>query len=107
MKRIGRGHIITHAPPLHRLNDIVENGWLANNVGCISSKMGMHIVTAGIAAELTGHGVAATTIWPATAIESEAVYHLLPGPPFTWRSPDIITDMVREILRSTEWSVIN
>ncbi len=99
------GHIITHSPPLdyHSLHSYL-NGGMKNMIGYMVSKLGMSLVASGLAQELQEKGVASNCIWPSTAIESAAMRDnkLISSKfnnPRLWRKPDIIADMVNELVQ--------
>lgn len=95
MKRNNYGHIINHSPPLLNTNDMEV---YKNKTGYMISKFGMSMVALGIAAEFKNTGIAANTIWPMTAIESDAVIKTGLGDRKNWRKPDIISDAIIQML---------
>ena len=93
----GWGHIINCSPPLT----------LEANPGyaCyMTTKLGMTRLALGIAAEHATDNIAANSLWPATPIESLATInwgvHKM-GRPDQWRSPEILTDAMLEIVTSS------
>jgi citronellol/citronellal dehydrogenase len=58
------------------------------------SKLGMTLLTHGLAEEVWPHNVAANSLWPVTVIESQASVTWKLGPRETWRKPDILADCV-------------
>lgn len=93
----GWGHIVNCSPPLT----------LEANPGyaCyMTTKLGMTRLALGIAAEHAADNVAANSLWPATPIESLATLrwgvHKM-GRPDQWRSPEILTDALLEIVTSS------
>ena len=95
MKKNNYGHIINHSPPLLNTNlpEIYKD-----KTGYMISKFGMSMVAMGIAAEYKGSGIAANTIWPKTAIETDAVIKTGLGDKKNWRKPDIISDSIIQML---------
>lgn len=92
LKEIGGGHILTNAPP------IVENR-SPGSAAYAWSKLGMTFVTLSLADELESDGIAANTVWPVTAIDTRATRYFGMGTEDDWRSPQIVSDAVFEILR--------
>jgi citronellol/citronellal dehydrogenase len=85
--RQGGGHIINMSPPL-------DLSILPGRVAYGISKLGMTLLTLGLAEELSQHNVAVNSLWPVTIIESQASlkHHL--GTAAMWRKPDILVDCV-------------
>lgn len=88
-------HVLTLSPPLS-----AEPRWLAGHAPYTLSKMGMTMLTLGVAADEAGHGVAANCLWPRTLIATAAVQNLLGGDEATARSrtPEIVADAAAEVL---------
>lgn len=107
----GWGHIITHAPPFtpDSVKGLLGSGAMCNRVAYMSSKLGMSIVSAGVAAEIAANevNVASTTIWPSTAIRSEATRHHKMGRPEMWREPKIMSDMLEHLLQEEDLGDLN
>jgi citronellol/citronellal dehydrogenase len=95
MKRNNYGHIINHSPPLLNTDNMEI---YKDKTGYMISKLGMSMVALGIAAEFKNTGIAANTIWPKTAIESNAVIKTGLGDKKNWRKPDIISDAIIQML---------
>jgi citronellol/citronellal dehydrogenase len=92
MIRQGGGHIINMSPPL-------DLSILPGRVAYGISKLGMTLLTLGLAEEVRRHNVAVNSLWPATIIESQAsITHRL-GTPAMWRKPDILVDCVLRLAR--------
>jgi citronellol/citronellal dehydrogenase len=87
MIRQGGGHIINMSPPL-------DPAILPNRVAYGISKLGMTLLTQGLAEELRPHNVAVNSLWPVTIIESQASINHGLGTPAMWRKADILTDCV-------------
>jgi len=62
------------------------------------SKMGMAFVTLSLADELDEYDVGCNTFWPATAIDTRATRYFGLGSEDDWRTPEITSDTVLEIL---------
>jgi citronellol/citronellal dehydrogenase len=87
--------ILTLSPPLN-----LDPRWLGAHVGYTVSKYSMTLVTLGLAAELRPFGIAATCLWPRTAIATAAVENILGGSEMVARSrsPQIMADSAYAIL---------
>jgi len=81
------GHIINMSPPL------VES-MLPGRVAYSISKLGMTLLTIGLAEEVRSHNIAVNSLWPVTIIESQASINWGLGKPQMWRKPDILVDCV-------------
>ncbi|WP_435552037.1 SDR family oxidoreductase [Natrinema sp. CGMCC1.2065] len=83
--------ILTNAPPveLDRAPGSAAYSW---------SKMGMSFVTLSMAQELADDGIGCNTFWPVTAIDTRATRYFEMGTEDDWRTPDIVSDTVLEIL---------
>jgi len=92
LKRVEDAWILTNAPPINvdRSPGQAPYAW---------SKMGMTFVTLSLAGELDGHDVGCNTFWPVTAIDTRATRYFGLGTEDDWRSPEIVSDTVLEILR--------
>jgi citronellol/citronellal dehydrogenase len=89
----------------------VENAWVLTNSPPITvdrmpgsapytwSKLGMSFITLSLAEELDGHDVGCNTFWPVTAIDTRATRYFGLGTEDDWRTPEIVSDTVLEILR--------
>jgi citronellol/citronellal dehydrogenase len=81
------GHVINMSPPL-------DLSILPGRVAYGISKLGMTLLTVGLAEEVRRHNVAVNSLWPVTIIESQAsIAHQL-GTPEKWRKPDILVDCI-------------
>lgn len=99
-------HILTHSPPIDPISMkmYLEHQGFKNKVGYMVSKLGMSIVASGLAQELASQNIASNCIWPSTAIESAAMKDnkLISkkfNNPKLWRKPEIISDMVSELVK--------
>jgi citronellol/citronellal dehydrogenase len=87
MIRQGGGHIINMSPPL-------DLAILPGRVAYGISKLGMTLLTLGLAEEVKQHNVAVNALWPVTIIESQASINHNLGTPAMWRKPEILVDCV-------------
>ena len=92
MIRQGGGHIINMSPPL-------DLSILPGRVAYGISKLGMTLLSLGLAEEVKEHNVAVNSLWPVTIIESQASINHGLGTPSMWRKPDILTDCVLRLAR--------
>src|SRR5262245_5031165 len=92
MIRQGGGHIINLSPPL-------DLSILPGRIAYGISKLGMTLLTFGLAEEVRGQNVAVNSLWPATIIESQASINHRLGTPEMWRKPDILVDCVLRLAR--------
>src|SRR3954471_6913712 len=88
-------HVLTLSPPLS-----ADPRWLRGHAAYTVSKMGMSMITLGVAADEAQHGVAANCLWPRTLIATAAVQNLLGGDAAMARSrtPEIYADSARIVL---------
>jgi citronellol/citronellal dehydrogenase len=89
-------HVLSLSPPL-----TADPKWLAGHAAYTLSKMGMTMLTLGLAADEREHGIGANTLWPRTIIATAAVQNLLGGDEAMARArtPAIYADAAYEILR--------
>jgi citronellol/citronellal dehydrogenase len=94
LRESDHAHVLTLSPPI----DAVDK-WVANNGPYTLSKMGMSMLTLGLAADEPD--ISANCLWPRTLIATAAVQNLLGGDEATARSrtPAIVADAAYEILR--------
>ncbi|MDO5505298.1 MAG: NAD(P)-dependent oxidoreductase [Pseudoxanthomonas suwonensis] len=86
-------HILTLAPP-----PSLDPRWWGPHTGYTLAKMGMSLVTLGLAAELAGKGIGVNALWPRTIIATDAL-NMIPGiDPARCRTPDIVADAAHAIL---------
>jgi citronellol/citronellal dehydrogenase len=97
LRKSAHAHVLTLSPPLS-----ADPRWLRGHSAYTLSKMGMTMLTLGLAADESEHGVAANCLWPRTIIATAAVQNLLGGDEamIRARTPEIMGDAAREILRS-------
>ncbi|QLG49549.1 SDR family oxidoreductase [Natrinema halophilum] len=83
--------ILTNAPPakVDRAPGSAAYSW---------SKMGMSFVTLSLADELDDHDIGCNSFWPVTAIDTRATRYFGMGTEDDWRTPEIVSDSVLEIL---------
>ncbi len=86
------GHVINMSPPL-------DLSMVPGRIAYSISKLGMTLLTLGLAEEMKGHNVAVNSLWPVTIIESQASINFGMGKPETWRKPDILADCVLRIVQ--------
>jgi citronellol/citronellal dehydrogenase len=88
-------HVLTLSPPLS-----ADPRWLRGHAAYTVSKMGMSMLTLGIAEDEREHGVGANCLWPRTLIATAAVQNLLGGDEAMAmsRTPEIVADAARVIL---------
>jgi citronellol/citronellal dehydrogenase len=91
LRDIGGGHILTNAPPV--TIDRAPGG-----AAYMWSKMGMTFVTLSLADEVAGDGIAANSFWPVTIIDTRASRYFGMGTEDDWRSSEIVSDTVLELL---------
>jgi citronellol/citronellal dehydrogenase len=92
MVRQNGGHVINMAPPL-------DPALLPGHVAYGISKMGMTLLTMGLAEEMRPYRVAVNSLWPVTVIESQASINHRFGTPEQWRKPDILVDCVLRLVQ--------
>src|SRR5829696_6570616 len=88
-------HVLTLSPPLS-----IDRRWLAGHSAYTLSKMGMTMITLGVAADEAEAGIGANCLWPRTIIATAAVQNLLGGDEAMARArtPEILADAAHEIL---------
>jgi citronellol/citronellal dehydrogenase len=79
------GHIVNMSPP-------IDLRFMPGHVAYLTSKYGMTFLTLGLAEEVKDHNIAVHSVWPATAVESEAVRQWGLGDETQWRKADILAD---------------
>jgi citronellol/citronellal dehydrogenase len=89
----GNPHILTLAPPPN-----LDPRWWGPHAAYSLAKMGMSLLTLGLAAEFRERGVAVNALWPRTVIATDAL-NMLPGvDPRRCRHPQILADAAHAIL---------
>jgi citronellol/citronellal dehydrogenase len=96
LRASGHPHVLTLSPPLS-----TDPKWLAGHAAYTLSKMGMTMLTLGLAADEAEHGIGANCLWPRTIIATAAVQNLLGGDEAMARArtPAIYADAAYEILK--------
>jgi citronellol/citronellal dehydrogenase len=91
LKEVDNAWLLTNAPPVNvdRAPGEAPYAW---------SKMGMSFLTLSLDTELSGHGVGCNSFWPVTAIDTRATRYFGMGTEDDWRTPEIVSDTVLEIL---------
>lgn len=86
-------HILTLCPP-----PSLDPKWWGPHTGYTLAKMGMSLVTLGLAAEFGPQGVAVNGLWPRTLIATDAL-NMIPGVSLAnGRSPVIMGDAAHAVL---------
>jgi len=86
-------HILTLCPP-----PSLDPKWWAPHTGYTLAKMGMSLVTLGLAAEFRERDIAINALWPRTLIATDAL-NMIPGVSGgNGRSPEIMADAAHAIL---------
>jgi citronellol/citronellal dehydrogenase len=95
LRESGHAHVLTLSPPLS-----TDPRWLRGHAAYTVSKMGMTMLTLGLAADEAEHGVGANCLWPRTLIATAAVQNLLGGDEAMARSrtPEIYADAALAVL---------
>jgi len=105
-----RGTYLTTRAFLDHLKEVEEDAWLLTNAPPVTvdrgpgeapyawSKMGMSFVTLSLATEVGGHDIGCNSFWPVTAIDTRATRYFGMGTEDDWRTPEIVSDTVLEIL---------
>jgi citronellol/citronellal dehydrogenase len=88
----GAGHIINMSPPL-------DLAMVPGRIAYAISKLGMTLLTVGLAEEVRAHRVAVNSLWPVTIIESQASINWGLGTRDQWRKPDILVACVLRLVR--------
>jgi len=81
------GHIINMSPPL-------DLSMVPGRIAYSISKLGMTLLSLGLAEEVRTHNIAVNSLWPVTIIETQASINHALGKPAMWRKPDILVDCV-------------
>ena len=95
LKQSDNAHVLTLSPPLS-----ADPKWLRGHAAYTVSKMGMTMITLGVAADEAEAGIAANCLWPRTIIATAAVQNLLGGDEAMARArtPEILADAAHAIL---------
>jgi citronellol/citronellal dehydrogenase len=95
LRESSHAHVLTLSPPLS-----TDPRWLRGYAAYTVSKMGMTMLTLGVAEDERENGVGANCLWPRTLIATAAVQNLLGGDEAMARArtPEIVADAARVIL---------
>lgn len=86
-------HILTLAPP-----PSLDPKWWAGHTAYTLAKMGMSLVTLGLAGEFGRKGVAVNALWPKTIVATDAL-NMIPGIELDrCRKPEIVADAAHAVL---------
>ncbi|NIJ68905.1 SDR family oxidoreductase [Xanthomonas sp. 60] len=86
-------HVLTLAPP-----PTLDPKWWGPHTGYTLAKMGMSLVSLGLAAEFGPQGVAINALWPRTVIATDAI-NMIPGvQAAACRTPRIMADAAHAVL---------
>jgi citronellol/citronellal dehydrogenase len=85
------GHIINMSPP-------IDPAMVPGRVAYAISKLGMTLLTLGLAEEVKQHNIAVNSLWPVTIIESQASINFRLGDRAMWRKADILADSVLRLV---------
>jgi len=91
LRAAGGGWIVNLSPPL-------DLELLPGKTGYGISKLGMTMLSLGLAEELRADGVGAFALWPATVIESQASINHQLGTPDQWRKAEVLSDALLALL---------
>jgi NAD(P)-dependent dehydrogenase (short-subunit alcohol dehydrogenase family) len=95
LRESDHAHVLTLSPPLS-----IDRRWLAGHSAYTLSKMGMTMITLGVAADEAEAGIGANCLWPRTIIATAAVQNLLGGDEAMARArtPEILADAAHAVL---------
>ena len=91
MKERKWGHIINMSPPM-------DLSVVPGRVAYAISKLGMTLLSIGLAEEAKEDNIAVNSLWPVTIIESQASINWGLGTKAMWRKADILADCVRRLV---------
>jgi len=92
MREQRSGHIVNMSPPF-------DLAMVPGRIAYSISKLGMTLLTHGLAEEVRPHNIAVNSLWPVTIIESQASINHHLGTPALWRKADILVDCVLRLVR--------
>jgi len=95
LRESDHAHVLTLSPPL-----VTDAKWLGGHAAYTLSKVGMTMITLGVAEDERENGMAANCLWPRTMIATAAVKNLLGGDEAMAKSrkPDIVADAAHAIV---------
>jgi citronellol/citronellal dehydrogenase len=79
------GHIVNMSPPM-------DLSLVPGRIAYAISKLGMTMLSIGLAQETKAHNIAVNSLWPVTVIESQASINWGLGTRDQWRTPEILVD---------------
>ena len=96
LRESDHAHVLSLSPPLS-----ADPKWLRGHSAYTVSKMGMTMITLGLAADEAEAGIGANCLWPRTLIATAAVQNLLGGDEAMRRArtPEIYADAAYEVLQ--------
>ncbi len=96
LRESDHAHVLSLSPPLS-----ADPKWLRGHSAYTVAKMGMTMITLGVAADEAEAGVGANCLWPRTLIATAAVQNLLGGDEAMRRArtPEIYADAAYEVLQ--------
>jgi citronellol/citronellal dehydrogenase len=86
------GHVINMSPPM-------DLSLVPGRIAYAISKLGMTLLTLGLAEEMRPHNIGVNSLWPVTIIESQASIGWGLGTAEQWRKPDILVDCVLRLVQ--------
>ncbi|MBZ6494657.1 SDR family oxidoreductase [Natrinema longum] len=105
-----RGTYLISRGFIDHLKDVEEDAWILTNAPPVEidrapgkaayswSKMGMSFITLSLAQELASDDIGCNSFWPVTAIDTRATRYFEMGTEDDWRTPEIVSDTVLEML---------
>ncbi len=105
-----RGTYLVSRGFIDHLREVEEDAWILTNAPPVAmdrapgraayawSKMGMSFITLSLAGELADDEIGCNSFWPVTAIDTRATRYFGMGTEDDWRTPEIVSDTVLEIL---------
>lgn len=91
LRRSGGGHIVMMSPPVTLSPPVGKSAY-------VLSKYGMTMIAQALAEELRGERIAVNSLWPVTAVDTQAVRHFAFGGEASWRKTDIMVDATLTLL---------
>jgi citronellol/citronellal dehydrogenase len=85
------GHIVNMSPPM-------DLKLIPGRIAYAISKLGMTMLTIGLAQEVKAQNIAVNSLWPVTVIESQASINWGLGSRDQWRTPDILVDCTLKLV---------
>ncbi|KTG10170.1 short-chain dehydrogenase [Haloprofundus marisrubri] len=91
LRESDHAHVVMNSPPT-----TMESS--PGKAAYALSKYGMTFLARSLADELKSDEIAVNSVWPASAIETEATRHFNLGQPEDWRTPQIVVDAMLELV---------